>query len=610
MKVLLVAVNAKYIHSNPAVYLLRDYVLSQTRGDCPQGVEIRTSEFTINESLLEILAGIAEEKPDFVGISCYIWNWEMVSRLIPEIRKVLPEVKLWLGGPEAAFRAEEILHAYPTVDGVFTGEGEEPLKELIAFYENGRHGLQYGDVLCHGSFSRVSGEGSSCDASSCCGGEQGSGLEKIPGIACRSEGKICRTPAENVENLDLLPFIYHDLSEFRNKILYYESSRGCPFRCAYCLSAAETGLRFRSLPLVEKELQFFLDHRVKQVKFLDRTFNASRTHALGILKYILENDNGCTNFHFELEADLLTEEELELFSKMRPGLVQVEIGVQSTNRKTLAAVSRHTDFRHLTECVRRILENGNLHTHLDLIAGLPYEDYKSFGNSFNEVYALHPHELQLGFLKMLHGTPLAEMAEKYGIKYMSSPPYEVLSTDWLSFEDILRLKRVEAVLEIYYNSGQFSYTMRVLETFFESPFAMYEALADFYLKKGYFVQTPARIRRYDILLEFILQERESFTDAAGALFRELLTYDVYLRENAKSRPVFAPAPELRSRRNEAFHEEYFHFPVDGIRPYGVFPMPELLRSETAHAVRFDYSRRNPVTMGSAVIVGTVPRNAN
>lgn len=630
MKTLLAAINAKYIHSNPAVYLLR------ACADPGDQVDIDIAEYTINEYAEEILADIYRRKPDLLAISCYIWNWKLVTELLADIGKVLPECQIWLGGPEAAWNAEEILKKYPAVEGIFTGEGENSFRKLVRLltsvsdsqnnfsnnFQNAcRKDSQNGSRNNSPNNTQNGSRNGDRDA---CRSEETiiPFLKEIPGIAFRgNDGGLVRTPEEPVADLDTLPFLYNDgnLDQFRNKILYYESSRGCPFVCGYCLSSREHGIRLRSLPLVEKELQFFLDHKVPQVKFLDRTFNCNRAHAMGIWTYLKENDNGITNFHFELEADLLTEEELELLTSLRPGQVQVEIGVQSTNDRTLAAVGRHTSFEHLSKCTRRLLDAANMHVHLDLIAGLPYEDYASFQKSFNDVYALHPNELQLGFLKVLHGTPLAKETRKYGIRYMEGPPYEVFSTDWISYDQILELKRVEEVLEIYYNSAQFTRTIRVLETYFPDAFTMYRELADFYDRRHYFVQTPARARRYQILLEFIEETLRSGNPEASEglsenraeavrMFRQLLTYDLYLRENAKSRPDFAPERQgSEGRRHEDIHYEDLDWKIWEIRPYGPEAPVDFIGRKTDNGqpvrVCFHYRERSLISGNAPVSLG-------
>ena len=500
MKFLLVGINAKYIHSNPAIYSLRAYAGEEFREN------IELAEYTINNRKEEILADIYRRRPDVLGFSCYIWNFQLVKELLEDIPKVLPQAEVWLGGPEVSFDGPELLETYPVVKGIMTGEGEATFKELLA-------------EMCKA-------EESDNDVNS---------LKSIKGLILR-EG---RTGEREPLDLDGLPFLYDRLEDFGNKIIYYESSRGCPFRCSYCLSAIDKTVRLRSMDKVKKELQFFLDGKVPQVKFIDRTFNCNHAHALEIWKYMKEHDNGVTNFHFEIAADIMTEEELELLSSLRPGLVQLEIGVQSTNEVTLREINRFVNTKRIAKVVKTLREKENIHIHLDLIAGLPYEDYDSFVHSFDEVYAMEPEQLQLGFLKVLKGSPMEERAKEYEIAYQERAPYEVLSTKWLSYEQVLRLKKVEEMVELYYNSNQFRHILPVLEQEFESPFRMFEALADYYEQKGYFVNAPARSSRYEILLAFACEKNEEREE----LYKELLTFDFYLREKAKSRPAYAPGQE-------------------------------------------------------------------
>ncbi len=494
MKFLLVALNAKYIHSNPALYSLRAYV-----GEALQE-HVEIAEYTINHAFTDVLADIYQRKPDVIGLSCYIWNIEQMLELVTELGKLMPQVPIWLGGPEVTYDAPKLLEKYPTVAGIMVGEGEETFRQLLE---------------CYVKRDRVEREE----------------LRRIPGL-CLPEGF---TAPRELTDMSTLPFLYEDMEPFQNRIIYYESSRGCPFRCSYCLSSIDKKVRLRDISVVKKELQFFLDKKVKQVKFVDRTFNCNHDHAASVWKYLLENDNGVTNFHFEIAADLLNEEELELLGQMRPGLVQLEIGVQSTNPETLEAIHRMMDVEKLERVVARINAGKNVHQHLDLIAGLPYEDYESFGRSFNRVYAMEPEQLQLGFLKVLKGSEMCTRAAEYGIYYTDKAPYEVLFTKWLSFEDVLHLKRIEEMVELYYNSNQFVHTLRFLEQAFETPFQMYEELASFYERKGYFVNSPARSYRYQVLLEFACEYDGQYV----SVYRELLTYDMYLRENLKSRPEFA-----------------------------------------------------------------------
>lgn len=493
MKILLAACNAKYIHSNLAVYDLMAYGKAYHS-------HLLLREYTINQQKDEILGDLYRSRADVVCFSCYIWNISFIRELAADLKKILPEVQIWAGGPEVSFDGEQFLRENPAFSGVMVGEGEETFAQLLKYYVD----------------------------------ETGS-LREICGIVYRDGEEIFHNGWREIMNLSQVPFVYENLEEFQNRIIYYESSRGCPFSCCYCLSSVDKKLRFRDLSLVKKELQFFLDQKVMQVKFVDRTFNCKHEHAMEIWKYILEHDNGITNFHFEISADLLREEELELMEQMRPGLIQLEIGVQSTNPQTIRAIHRNMDLNKLKKVVSRIHSFGNIHQHLDLIAGLPYEDYETFGRSFNEVYAMKPQQLQLGFLKVLKGSGMMEMAEEYGILYKTKEPYEVLATKWLSYGDILCLKMVENMVEVYYNNGQFQITLNYLELFFPNMFTFYEALGRFYEKKGYHEISHSRMRRYEILLEFLEEYPEISREEAA----ERMLYDLYLRENIKSRPSFA-----------------------------------------------------------------------
>ena len=509
MKFLLTAINAKYIHSNLAVYSLRAAALAAApASDKHESFSVELAEFTINHRTEEILRDIFLRKPDVLLFSCYIWNIVYVRELAENCRKIMPEVPVWLGGPEVSYDAEKFLRENPAADGILCGEGEETFRLLAECYAAGQADTEH--------------------------------LAEIPGLVFRepveSAARPIRvnTPAP-LPDLSALPFPYGELAEFENRIIYYESSRGCPFSCSYCLSSIEKSVRFRDIEKVCRELQFFLDRRVPQVKFVDRTFNCRKSHAMAVWSYILEHDNGITNFHFEIEAELLDEEELALLERMRPGLVQLEIGVQSANRETLKAVRRSTDLERLRRVVERIRDGKNIHQHLDLIAGLPFEDYESFGHSFDQVFALKPEQLQLGFLKVLKGAPMYEDARKYGIAYRSQPPYEVLFTPWLPFSDILRLKMIEEMVEIYYNSHQFGRTMERLIPCFSSPFEFFEELADDYqARQG--DRKASRQQRFELLLDFIRKKLPKEENR----YRELLTVDYYLRERAKARPAFAP----------------------------------------------------------------------
>lgn len=538
MKILLAACNAKYIHSNLAVYDLKAY-----SSDYDEHVILR--EYTINQPKDEILKDIYSSGADVVCFSCYIWNISFVRELIRDLVKILPKTAFWAGGPEISYDAEKFLTEMPEMTGVMVGEGEKTFHDLLEFYIDGKDSL-----------------------------------EEISGIAYRTGDKIIHNGWRELMDLSAIPFVYEHLEKFENRIIYYESSRGCPFSCSYCLSSIDKKLRFRDLELVKKELQFFLDHRVPQVKFVDRTFNCKHEHAMTIWKYILEHDNGVTNFHFEISADLLREEEMELMSQMRPGLIQLEIGVQSTNPETIRAIHRHMDLKKLEHCVNRVHSFRNIHQHLDLIAGLPYEDYDTFHQSFNDVYRMKPDQLQLGFLKVLKGSLMQKEAEVYGIVYKEKEPYEVLSTNWLTYGEVLKLKMVESMVEVYYNSGQFWHTLEYLVPFEKDAFTFYEKLGSFYEKKGYSEISHSRMRRYEILLEYLQEETDVPTEVAA----QKMLYDLYLREKLKKRPVFAP------------NQKQYETAVWNYRKNNqVSKTAHIEVFENGTVILFDYEKRDPLS---------------
>lgn len=566
MKFLLTAINAKYIHSNLAVYDMKSYAQRYEE-------QIEIAEYTINHQQSEILRELYLKQPTVIGFSCYIWNIRMVEELMGELHKILPDLEIWLGGPEVSYRAREFMEAYPYVRGIMIGEGEKTFLQLMQFYVQG-------DIL----------------------------LSAIPGICYRDEHNQLQYQ-EPVGMMDLseIPFPYRSPEQFENRIVYYESSRGCPFSCSYCLSSVEKKLRFRDIVLVKRELQFFIDRKVPQVKFVDRTFNCKQGHALEIWKYLVCQDNGITNFHFEIAADLLKEEELALMHTMRPGLIQLEIGVQSTNPDTLRAIHRRMNLEQLKQTVARIQEGRNIHQHLDLIAGLPYEDYSSFGNSFNEVYEMNPDQLQLGFLKVLSGTVMHEKCGEYGIVYQDNPPYEVLYTKWLTFEEVLKLKGIEEMVEQYYNSSQFTHSIQLLEPCFGGAFAMYEALADFYQQEHRPGVKHSRLKQYEILLRFA---QKQFQGEALSRFQEAMVYDVYLRENAKTRPFFAAEREsykewiknfcMEEERNRSYLPDYKEYNSRQIANMVHIERFTKFFSEETYVV-FDYKNRNILTKEARTI---------
>ena len=543
MKVLLAAINSKYIHSNLAVFSLQAYAQEHLAAENTENVIVEVAEYTINQNQDSIWQDIYLRKPDVVAFSCYIWNITGVCRISREIKKILPQVRIWLGGPEVTYDSISVLKRNPQIDCVMRGEGEATFAELI-----------------HKVFGTGSKDSESEAANAVCQQGQFAG---VLGITYRNfcDGGIESNPDRPLLSMDELPFIYHNEKQFANRIIYYESSRGCPFGCSYCLSSVERSVRFRSMDKVKQELQFFLDRNYPQVKFVDRTFNCNHKRTLELLEFIREHDNGVTNFHFEISADLLREEELQVVESLRPGLVQMEIGVQSANPDTITEIDRTMNLSRLEAVVQRLNRAQNVHIHLDLIAGLPGEDYASFCRSFNEIYAMHPEQLQLGFLKVLKGSKMHRKASEYGLIYTDEPPYEVMATKWLSFDDILQLKRVEEVLEHYYNSGQYRHTMAYLEQYFPSAYAVYDALAAYYMREHLFEIKHSRIGRYEILVAFVREmtecgisecnlpehsrsecdaaEHDSGTVPNQYVFEQTLLYDLYLRENLKSRPAFA-----------------------------------------------------------------------
>lgn len=571
MKVLLVAVNAKYIHSNLAVYSLRQYARKELQSDVGINVDIELAEYTINQLTDDILMDLYSRNADVLCFSCYIWNREFVERLTCEYAKVRTDVPIWLGGPEVSYDACKVLGEWTWIRGIMKGEGEKTFAELCFFY--GKNGSD---------------------------GE----LVKIEGITFRRGKEIIECPWRSPMDLSDIPFVYEDMTAFEHRIIYYESSRGCPFSCSYCLSSIDKKLRFRSLDLVKRELQFFIDHRVPQVKFVDRTFNCRHGHSTAIWRYIKEHDNGITNFHFEVAADLLTEEELSIMEDMRPGLIQLEIGVQSSNPQTIAEIRRMMNLDRVADHVARVRSYGNIHQHLDLIAGLPYEDLERFKQSFDDVYRMCPDQLQLGFLKVLKGSFMEEQRKEYQIHCKSYPPYEVLSTKWLSYDDIIMLKMVEDMVESYYNSGQFGNTMAYLVgSLFSSPYELYESLGLYYREQSYHLVKHKRSARYEILLEFI---EEKFP-AEVEKVRELLIFDYFLRENAKVRPDFAGKPriskedyrdffemEAKERKYLCGYENYIASQIRSMTHLEVFPL-------LGRSCLFDYQNRDPLSNNATVI---------
>ena len=652
MRFLLCGINAKYIHSNLAIFSLKAYA---DRKKIP-GAEIILKEYTINNYVEDILQDLYEEKADVVIFSCYIWNISFVRELAAELKKVSPDVKIWAGGPEVSYAANKFLMENPTFDLIMQGEGEEVFSELIrltveekcrikdVYKQSESKKVLSGIVEKRYSIERKQAVKEEKDIEDKhFAGEDNvyptnyidmSKLQKLQGIAVwdfsgeaalgnaesniGNKTKIINTGFATLMDMDTIPFVYEDFHLFEHKILYYETSRGCPFCCSYCLSSVDKTVRFRSLPIVKKELDAFLEAKVPQVKFVDRTFNCNRQRAIDIWSYLVEHDNGITNFHFEISSDLLGEEELVLFAKMRPGLIQLEIGVQSTNGETVDAIHRHMDLDKLFHYVDSVHELGNIHQHLDLIAGLPYENYERFGCSFDDLYAHEPDQLQLGFLKVLKGTMMEEEVKKYSILYRNQPPYEVLGTKWLSYDEIILLKGVEELVELYYNSGQYTLTLKYAVPFFESPFRFYEMFSAWYRGKGYHKLNHNRLEKYNILREFL---REHIDENEWDTLDEIMLYDMYLRENVKGRPAWAKDTAQYKKEWKALYREQGEklFPEDvqaGIYDskraanqshIEVFEI-NIKKFEQSGQVEkkqvfclFDYSRRNPLNRAARTV---------
>ena len=593
MKILLTAINAKYIHSNLAVYSLQAYAAAH-------GHKIERAEYTINNQLEDILEKIYCQKPDILLFSCYIWNVEYVKELVSEFHKLRPEVPIWVGGPEVSFETERFLKENPAITGIMMGEGERTLTELCEYFEQCEQDAQSLSQNRDEARNETAGAGMEYEKKSGAFTELNEEmLKKIDGISYRrSDGTVAIQPLRNLLPMDELPFCYANLKDFEHRIIYYESSRGCPFNCSYCLSSVDKKLRFRSLPLVYKELQFFIDAKVPQVKFVDRTFNCQHEHAMGIWKYIKEHDNGITNFHFEISADLLREDELELISDMRPGLIQLEIGVQSTNGDTIREIHRTMRLEEVYRAVNRVKAGKNIHQHLDLIAGLPFEDYQRFQKSFNDIYALHPQQLQRGFLKVLKGSYMYEHAQEYGLVYRSRPPYEVMASKWVSYDEMLEIRLVEEMLELHYNSGQFLTYLAVLEWKYDSTFQMFLDMGHFYREHGYLDCSHSRVRRTEIVQEFA----EIVDPERRDIYREALIFDLYKIEKSKSRPFWAKNVQQDKRqtgkylREHGMEKKYCHFEYfEHINEKG-----EITEEKDPLWLLFDYENRDSLTNEAAL----------
>ncbi|OCL25534.1 B12-binding domain-containing radical SAM protein [Orenia metallireducens] len=506
MKTLLTTLNSKYIHSSLALRYIKSY--------CEDDFDIILEEYTINQHSDDVVAELYRQQADIIAFSCYIWNIEQILEVVSLLKKVQPEVKILLGGPEVSFDPVKTMEENYAVDYIICGEGEITFKEFL---------------------DKLSKDGD---------------LATVKGLVYREDDKIIKNnPRPVIDDLDEIPSPYKSMEGLENKIIYFESNRGCPFNCQYCLSSTLSSVRYFSLERVKRELLKFIKAKVKQVKFVDRTFNCNQSRALEIFKFLLENkpDDHEMNFHFEITADLLSDEVIEFLAKVPKGYFQFEIGVQSTNLETLELIDRKMNFERLSEVVKRLFEPENIHLHLDLIAGLPKEDYQSFRNSFNDVYNLRPGRLQLGFLKLIKGSGLRVREREYEYVYTPMPPYEVLASKELSYSQMLKLKMIEEVLETFGNSHHFDYSIEFIEkNFYDTPFDMYESLAEFWEKKGYYRYSHKLESLYEYLQEFYRE----YCQAKEDLFDELLKFDLLLGRRKVDLPDFLNKYEIEDYKSK------------------------------------------------------------
>lgn len=487
MKVLLCGINSKYIHSNLAIRYLKAFT-----EDMNYSCTIK--EYTINHRLDNILEDIILEEPDIIAFSTYIWNIDYVEKISNLIKAVNEKIIILYGGPEVSYDGKESLNSM-SGDFLIEGEGEETYREFIQYM--------------------INNESSEED------------LKKIHGLYSKINGEIFYGGKRELMDFNKVVFPYNEDDDLTNKIVYFESSRGCPFMCKYCLSSTTHGVRFLPLDRVKKELDFFINKNVKLIKFVDRTFNCNHEFAMGVWRHLIER-GGDTTFHFEVSADLFREDEIELLKSAPKGKFQFEVGVQTTNNETLRNINRFVNFEVIKEKVEKIISTKNIHQHLDLIVGLPGENYTSFKKSFNDVYGIKPEMIQIGFLKLLKGSLMREEMEKWGIKASPYAPYEILKSKDISYEELLKLKRVEFAVDKYYNSGKFSTIIKYFESKYSEPFDFYYDLGEYFKKKGYFDRNLSAFEYYKVFLEF----NEDVLGCENDVLLEIVKFD-YLCFNKK-----------------------------------------------------------------------------
>ncbi|UFJ39196.1 B12-binding domain-containing radical SAM protein [Brevibacillus humidisoli] len=556
MKIVLTTLNAKYIHSSLALRYLRSYVK-------PSFPDVELVEYTINDVTMNIVGDIFKRSPDLVAFSCYIWNIRETLDVISNLKKVLPEVPIVLGGPEVTYDADYWLKSHPAIDVIVIGEGEETFRELCEAYQEARL------------------RGTQTD------------LQTVNGIAYRHEGRVRYTmPREQLKDLNQIPSPYEEhLEELDNRVVYFEASRGCPFKCQYCLSSIEDGVRYFSMERVKRDLQRLIEREgVKTIKFVDRTFNIHKKYAMEIFQFLIDNHNG-TVFQFEITADILKPDVVDfLADNAPPGIFRFEIGVQSTNDETNRLVQRIQNFEKLSYTVKRIKESGKIAQHLDLIAGLPEEDYASFRKTFNDVFALRPEELQLGFLKMLRGTGVRARAANHGYIYMEEAPYEILGNDILSYTEILRIKRVEDVLEKYWNAHRVDRTLEwILGRHFETPYDFFQEFGDYWEEQGWgrlgHQLEDLFVRLYQFLQE---RSREGLEHVLS-----LMKFDYLYNQKHRPRKLWWPDP-MEKREMQEVYRQLQQQEQDGLLPGGFMQdlasEKEYFKHTVVTSVSFDIRR--------------------
>ena len=549
MKILLTTLNSKFIHTCLSIRYLKSYCKDKFPG-------IYIEEYTINQNTDYIAREIYKQSPDIVAFSSYIWNMTETLEIAEILKTVNPNIIIILGGPEVTYNGEEVLRDNSFIDYIIFGEGEETLKHLLSTIED------------KGDFKLVEG------------------------IIYKEKEKICiNAPRPLIQDLDSISSPFDDdIETFKNKIAYFESSRGCPFNCQFCLSSSIKGVRFFSLERAKSDLKKLIDIGVDQIKFVDRTFNAKKGYAMEIMNFIREQNTKGINFHFEVTAHLVDDEMLVFLENVEEGLFQFEVGVQSTNAQTLEAIDRTTDFEKLSRVVNRINSFKNIHLHLDLIAGLPYENYESFRNSFNDVYALNPHKLQLGFLKVLRGSGLWDKTDEYGFKFIDVAPYEILETAYISYGEISRLKDLEDMVEKYGNEWYFKNTIDyIIKHYFETPFDFFEGFASYWESKEYHKVSHSRRALYEKLYEFIAET----LDIDKLLVANLIKYDFLLNNKTATLPEFLRndyKDDLKTSRHGFLQDE--NNLKQYLPDYADTPVKRILND--VHFEMFDYNVKDLV----------------